>query len=84
MISSGNYLGFLPTFGPCWVNLYGSTRNYSLLVDNSHLNEGLSEGISFRGRLLVSIKTEILDTQDCGPSTVELEPAVPFSDVNIV
>jgi len=74
--------GFLPTFGPSWVNFYGSTRNFSLLEECSHLNEGLSEGVSFRGRLLVSIKTEILDDREMGPSMVEVEPTVPVADVN--
>ena len=63
------------------MNLYGSTRNYSILEEHSHLNEGLSEGVSFRGRLLVSLKTEILDSQDIGPSMVELETTLPVSDV---
>ncbi|XP_067833416.1 fer-1-like protein 6 [Heptranchias perlo] len=52
--------GFLPTFGPAWINLYGSTRNYTLLDDNQELNEGLGEGVSFRGRLLIEITVDIL------------------------
>ncbi|XP_072123386.1 fer-1-like protein 6 [Mobula birostris] len=52
--------GFLPTFGPAWVNLYGSSRNYSLMDDNQELNEGFREGVSFRGRLLIEITVEIL------------------------
>ncbi|XP_067888777.1 fer-1-like protein 6 [Heterodontus francisci] len=52
--------GFLPTFGPAWINLYGSTRNYTLMDDNQELNEGFGEGVSFRGRLLIEIAVEIL------------------------
>ncbi|XP_072134947.1 otoferlin [Mobula birostris] len=54
--------GFLPTFGPSWVNMYGSTRNYTLMDEHQDLNEGLGEGVSFRARLLLSIGMEILDT----------------------
>ena len=75
-------VGFLPTFGPCWINLYGSTRNYSLLEEHSHLNEGLDEGVSYRGRLLVSVATEILDGPDVGPPAVEVESTLPLSTVS--
>lgn len=40
--------GFLPTFGPAWINLYGSARNFSLGDDTGELNEGIGEGVSFR------------------------------------
>nr|XP_013005415.1 fer-1-like protein 6 isoform X2 [Cavia porcellus] len=52
--------GFLPTFGPAWINLYGSPRNHSLIDDYQELNEGSGEGVSFRGRILVEIAVEIL------------------------
>ncbi|XP_042529028.1 fer-1-like protein 6 [Dipodomys spectabilis] len=52
--------GFLPTFGPAWINLYGSPRNHSLMDDFQELNEGFGEGVSFRGRILVEIAVEIL------------------------
>ncbi|KFO20423.1 Fer-1-like protein 6 [Fukomys damarensis] len=52
--------GFLPTFGPAWINLYGSPRNHSLMDDYQDLNEGFGEGVSFRGRILVEIAVEIL------------------------
>ncbi|XP_069477691.1 fer-1-like protein 6 [Ambystoma mexicanum] len=52
--------GFLPTFGPSWINLYGSPRNHSLIDDHQELNEGFGEGVSFRGRILVEIAVEIL------------------------
>ncbi|KAJ6663116.1 hypothetical protein lerEdw1_010709 [Lerista edwardsae] len=52
--------GFLPTFGPAWINLYGSPRNHSLMDDYQELNEGYGEGVSFRGRLLIELAVEIL------------------------
>ncbi|OCT77151.1 hypothetical protein XELAEV_18032347mg [Xenopus laevis] len=52
--------GFLPTFGPAWINLYGSPRNTSLMEDHQELNEGHGEGVSFRGRILIEIAVEIL------------------------
>lgn len=52
--------GFLPTFGPAWVNLYGSARNFSLVDDNPELNEGVGEGVSFRGRVYLEVAVEIL------------------------
>uniref|UniRef100_A0A673YZT8 Otoferlin n=1 Tax=Salmo trutta TaxID=8032 RepID=A0A673YZT8_SALTR len=54
--------GFLPTMGPAWVNMYGSTRQYTLMDEHQDLNEGLGEGVSFRARLLISVAVEILDT----------------------
>nr|XP_061826902.1 fer-1-like protein 6 isoform X1 [Nerophis lumbriciformis] len=51
--------GFLPTFGPAWVNLYGSVRN-SLGDDTAELNEGIGEGVSYRGRVYVELAVEIL------------------------
>lgn len=59
-LKSGIFLGFLPTFGPAWINLYGSPRNHSLMDDYQELNEGFGEGVSFRGRILVEIAVEIL------------------------
>uniref|UniRef100_A0AAY4B208 C2 domain-containing protein n=1 Tax=Denticeps clupeoides TaxID=299321 RepID=A0AAY4B208_9TELE len=52
--------GFLPTFGPAWINLYGSARNVTLVDDNQELNEGVGEGVSFRGRLYIELAVEIL------------------------
>nr|XP_061799780.1 fer-1-like protein 6 [Nerophis lumbriciformis] len=51
--------GFLPTFGPAWINLYGSVRN-SLGDDTAELNEGIGEGVSYRGRVFVELVVEIL------------------------
>ena len=81
MNSSFYCAGFLPTFGPCWVNLYGSTRNYSLLEEHGHLNEGMGEGISYRARLLIAVKTAILDPEYMGPTSVDVENCAPIAEV---
>lgn len=39
-------IGFMPTFGPCWVNLYGSTRDFSLFDEHNSLNAGLVSEMS--------------------------------------
>ncbi|XP_032877367.1 otoferlin isoform X1 [Amblyraja radiata] len=75
--------GFLPTFGPTWVNMYGSTRNYTLMDEHQDLNEGLGEGVSFRARLLISIGMEILDTSSTeimSSTDVQVESIQQLSD----
>ncbi|XP_019746094.1 otoferlin-like isoform X2 [Hippocampus comes] len=75
-ISNDGDKGFLPTLGPAWVNMYGSTRTYTLMDEYQELNEGLGEGVSFRARLLISVSVEILDpsSPDTSSSTeVQLE-----------
>uniref|UniRef100_A0AAV2K3L8 C2 domain-containing protein n=1 Tax=Knipowitschia caucasica TaxID=637954 RepID=A0AAV2K3L8_KNICA len=52
--------GFLPTFGPAWINLYGSSRTQTLGDDTIELNEGIGEGVSFRGRIYIELVVEIL------------------------
>ncbi|KAG7240430.1 hypothetical protein INR49_027001 [Caranx melampygus] len=52
--------GFLPTFGPAWINLYGSARNFSMGDDAVELNEGIGEGVSYRGRVYMELAVEIL------------------------
>uniref|UniRef100_A0A671Z423 Otoferlin n=1 Tax=Sparus aurata TaxID=8175 RepID=A0A671Z423_SPAAU len=66
-LSNDGDKGFLPTLGPAWVNMYGSTRTYTLMDEYQELNEGLGEGVSFRARLLISLGMEILD-----PSSPEI------------
>lgn len=52
--------GYLPTFGPCYVNLYGSPREFSELPDEfEFMNRGKGEGMAYRGRLLVELATTI-------------------------
>ncbi|XP_061126606.1 otoferlin isoform X4 [Syngnathus typhle] len=61
-ISNDGDRGFLPTLGPAWANMYGSTRQYTLMDEHQDLNDGLGEGVSFRARLLLSVAVEVLDT----------------------
>lgn len=81
-ISNDGEKGFLPTFGPSFVHLYGSTRDYSLLDQHSTLNTGLGEGVSYRARLLIAIRTEILDNVDImiSEKNVELLPTHPITE----
>ncbi|CAM4644135.1 unnamed protein product [Lepidochelys kempii] len=82
-ISNEGDKGFLPTFGPAWVNMYGSTRNYTLMDEHQDLNEGLGEGVSFRARLLLSLAVEILDTSNpeiTSSTEVQVEQATPVAD----
>ncbi|XP_055085159.1 dysferlin isoform X2 [Periophthalmus magnuspinnatus] len=55
-------LGFLPTFGPCFVNLYGSPREFSSFTDpHEALNLGKGEGVAYRGRVLLELGTKLVD-----------------------
>ncbi|XP_068136047.1 otoferlin isoform X8 [Hyperolius riggenbachi] len=82
-ISNEGDKGFLPTLGPAWVNMYGSTRNYTLMDEHQDLNDGLGEGVSFRARLLLSLAVEILDTSSpelTSSTEVQMEGAPPVTD----
>ncbi|KAM9410752.1 fer-1-like protein 4 isoform 2-T2 [Pholidichthys leucotaenia] len=58
-ISDPTRNGFHPTFGPSWVNLYGSPQNSTLGDVHQVLNEGLGEGIFYRGRILLGLSMEV-------------------------
>ncbi|KAK7910021.1 hypothetical protein WMY93_014705 [Mugilogobius chulae] len=64
-------LGFLPTFGPCFVNLYGSPREFSSFNDpHEALNLGKGEGVAYRGRVLLELNTKLVDKPE--PKTEEI------------
>ncbi|XP_077301198.1 ferlin family C2 domain-containing myoferlin misfire [Arctopsyche grandis] len=72
--------GFMPTFGPAYVHLYGSPRDYTLLDQHADLNAGLGEGVSYRARVLLSVRTELTENPDAIPANVEVEPCPPPPD----
>ncbi|KAM5235935.1 myoferlin isoform 2-T2 [Ctenodactylus gundi] len=64
-------VGFVPTFGPCYLNLYGSPREYTGFPDPyDELNSGKGEGVAYRGRILVELSTFLEKT----PPDKKLEP----------
>uniref|UniRef100_A0A3Q3A9Z4 Myoferlin n=1 Tax=Kryptolebias marmoratus TaxID=37003 RepID=A0A3Q3A9Z4_KRYMA len=72
-------VGFLPVFGPCYINLYGSPREFSGLPDPyENLNFGEGEGVAYRGRILVELSTKLERKVD---KTVE---SVPSDDLLVV
>ena len=75
------FLGFIPTFGPAFIHLYGSTRDYNFIDEHSNLNDGLGEGVSYRGRILIALKTDISDSIDTAPSEVEVMPTQTINEV---
>ncbi|KAM4710242.1 dysferlin [Discoglossus pictus] len=55
-------LGFLPTFGPCYVNLYGSPREFTGFPDPyEELNFGKGEGVAYRGRILMELESKLVE-----------------------
>lgn len=53
-------LGFLPAFGPCYLTLYGSPREFTGFPDPyDELNYGKGEGVAYRGRIFVELVTKL-------------------------
>lgn len=52
--------GFLPTFGPCFLNVYGSPREYTdIATCLDELDVGKGEGVAYRGRILLDVQTNL-------------------------
>ncbi|XP_016103318.1 dysferlin [Sinocyclocheilus grahami] len=72
-VTMDDNIGFLPTFGPCYVNMYGSPREFTAFSDpHEVLNFGKGEGVAYRGRLLLEVITKLSDqveqkTEDIHP-----------------
>ncbi|KAE9538073.1 hypothetical protein AGLY_006045 [Aphis glycines] len=81
-ISNDGERGFPPTFGPTFIHMYGSTRDYSLLDKHATLNTGLGEGVSYRARVLVAIRTEITENTEFMNSGVDVEPTYPITETS--
>ncbi|KFO93014.1 Fer-1-like 4, partial [Buceros rhinoceros silvestris] len=81
-ISDPGRNGFNPTFGPAWVNLYGSPQNSALRDIHRDLNEGMGEGIFYRGRILMAITVEIFSSPSAAERkvTVEVEELHPLPE----
>ena len=65
--------GFLPTFGPTYVNLYGAPRSYSMLNEYADLNEGMGEGVAFRGQVMVAVDVQLVNDSSDNNGSVEPE-----------
>uniref|UniRef100_A0A8U8C9P8 Uncharacterized protein n=1 Tax=Geospiza parvula TaxID=87175 RepID=A0A8U8C9P8_GEOPR len=73
-------VGFLPTFGPCYLNFYGSPREYTGFPDPyDELNFGKGEGVAYRGRILVELST----LSESKPVNKKLE-IIPNDDLLVV
>ncbi|TNM89206.1 hypothetical protein fugu_005461 [Takifugu bimaculatus] len=71
-ISDPTRNGFNPVFGPSWINLYGSPQNSTLRDVHQALNEGLGEGIFYRGRILLALAVEVYSSHSsAGPEVPE-------------
>ncbi|KAI3363230.1 hypothetical protein L3Q82_011863, partial [Scortum barcoo] len=58
--TAASEIGFLPAFGPCYINLYGSPREFTGFPDPyEQLNFGKGEGVAYRGRVLVELSTQL-------------------------
>nr|XP_026691585.1 myoferlin isoform X3 [Ciona intestinalis] len=74
-----NGAGFPPTFGPSFVNFYGSPREFSEIRDSlEDLNIGKGEGCAYRGRAMVELVTT-MDEEGVEPPP----PTQPIADEQV-
>jgi len=69
-------IGFLPSFGPTWVFLYGSPREYTISKDQDGLGEGMGEGVCYKGRLLMEVTCHPISGEHASNVNVQKEKGV--------
>jgi hypothetical protein len=68
------FTGYLPTFGPCFINFYGSPREFNELTNDLEiLNKGVGEGVAYRGRVLAELHTTLGETPDVSQCDIPSE-----------
>ena len=81
LISESNpAAGFLPTFGPTWVFFYGSPREYRMSTEQDGLDEGMGEGVSYKGRLLMEIQCHPISGDHTSNLNIQKESAIQFPE----
>ncbi|CAF5099813.1 unnamed protein product, partial [Rotaria magnacalcarata] len=86
LISESNpAVGFLPTLGPTWIFLYGSSREYPISKEQAGLNEGMGESICYKGRILMAIESHPVNEENAANMSVQKETGIAFPEaVNII
>ena len=76
--------GFMPTFGPTWINMYGSLRSFSFSDEHGTLNRGVGEGVAFRGQVLVGLDVRLADPVKDVMTVAALEDHSTIQPLNVV
>uniref|UniRef100_A0A914V9Q3 C2 domain-containing protein n=1 Tax=Plectus sambesii TaxID=2011161 RepID=A0A914V9Q3_9BILA len=77
-LSDHSISGFMPTFGPAYINLYGTIRG---VPGADPLNFGLGEGVAYRGRILLSLRVELEEhIPRKGVKNVHVKSCLPLPD----
>ncbi|CAF1235979.1 unnamed protein product [Adineta ricciae] len=75
--------GFLPTFGPTWMFLYGSPREYTMNKEQDGLSEGMGEAVCYKGRLLMEIECHPVSGENTSNMTVQKETGIQLPEANL-
>ncbi|CAF4662959.1 unnamed protein product, partial [Rotaria sp. Silwood2] len=84
LISESNpSAGFLPTFGPTWMFLYGSPREYTINTDQDSLSQGMGEAVCYKGRILMAIECHPVTAENTPSMNIQKETGIQFPEANI-